>query len=197
MRGSLTHVVASHIVAGIIPAHAGLTLGFLKGNRTLRDHPRACGAHSSSRSSAFDFRDHPRACGAHLFHQVRPPSVTGSSPRMRGSRTSFAVKSSARGIIPAHAGLTHQRHGEEIWFWDHPRACGAHRASSTSTRSSGGSSPRMRGSLCAVEFSDRVAGIIPAHAGLTNLLKKCGWSGRDHPRACGAHSQRPSRKGRK
>ena len=50
---------------GIIPAHAGLT----------QERP------GSQRSA----RDHPRACGAHTAIQKMPSPSTGSSPRMRGS----------------------------------------------------------------------------------------------------------------
>ena len=86
MRGSLQKKKRPLLAAGIIPAHAGLTLGFFKGNRALRDHPRACGAH------------------VHALPLLK--FIQGSSPRMRGSLRGPLPYSTTCGIIPAHAGLT-------------------------------------------------------------------------------------------
>ena len=86
MRGSLGFQLGTESGGGIIPAHAGLTqLVGLRGI-VIGDHPRACGAHSGGvLSLALD---------------------TGSSPRMRGSRSKGLACHLAGGIIPAHAGLT-------------------------------------------------------------------------------------------
>ena len=48
MRGSLFGSLCKHILKGIIPAHAGLTLTKVARILDLRDHPRACGAHTVS-----------------------------------------------------------------------------------------------------------------------------------------------------
>ena len=53
---------------GIIPAHAGLTGDDIE--IRIRD------------------RDHPRACGAHTGKPMLNFNLSGSSPRMRGSRRS-------------------------------------------------------------------------------------------------------------
>ena len=86
MRGSLTVVVAAAYDEGIIPAHAGLTAARSGRPARLRDHPRACGAHSMAEKSA--------------------RLSWGSSPRMRGSPYGGSVVTPEGGIIPAHAGLT-------------------------------------------------------------------------------------------
>ena len=67
MRG--THLLRVSIGrnVGIIPAHAGNT------RATDVPHHRK--------------RDHPRACGEHVFCAVSFTVVSGSSPRMRGTRT--------------------------------------------------------------------------------------------------------------
>ena len=147
MRGSPCSSIALNTLAGIIPAHAGLT-------RT------AIAASSSA-------RDHPRACGAHFSHSVVAASTRGSSPRMRGSQKRLADGVEAAGIIPAHAGLTRINTSITPQRRDHPRACGAHRYCSPSARFVQGSSPRMRGSLRPTCHHSEVLGIIPAHAGLT------------------------------
>ena len=53
-----------------------------------------------------------------------------------------------------------------------------------------GSSPRVRGSLEHIFSIENHDGIIPAGAGLTAPTNLCGYSRRDHPRGCGAHSKR-------
>ena len=113
----------------------------------------------------------------------------GSSPRMRGSRRADCGNHQARGIIPAHAGLTHIFVSSHFILRDHPRACGAHLMAPRLSMRRLGSSPRMRGSH---ERSLRLRGlrrIIPAHAGLTALSLPAFRMLRDHPRACGAHFQ--------
>ena len=66
MRGSRLADAAHEGLAGIIPAHAGLTMLLT----VFKD----------------DKGDHPRACGAHLHLLTADTTAPGSSPRMRGSR---------------------------------------------------------------------------------------------------------------
>ena len=147
MRGSLIVDLLKDGTAGIIPAHAGLTL-------------LLCRQDESS-------RDHPRACGAHVYSIVRQYIDEGSSPRMRGSPINPNIGTVTHRIIPAHAGLTNPRCPRRTWHRDHPRACGAHRWQVLSLSRVRGSSPRMRGSLLIKVREILLVGIIPAHAGLT------------------------------
>ena len=48
MRGSLHRLLLAMLSAGIIPAHAGLTCSGCRHSSAPWDHPRACGAHSST-----------------------------------------------------------------------------------------------------------------------------------------------------
>ena len=86
MRGSHTAIVVVELLDGIIPAHAGLTVG--------------------TRRWLTFMGDHPRACGAHLEESFKIRGRQGSSPRMRGSPPVDVQQSLDVGIIPAHAGLT-------------------------------------------------------------------------------------------
>ena len=88
MRGSQMMMGAGGVKRGIIPAHAGLT-----------------SLSSSARSAS---GDHPRACGAHRSGAKTSSSLSGSSPRMRGSPRPVSSSWPLPGIIPAHAGLTHR-----------------------------------------------------------------------------------------
>ena len=167
MRGSRT-LSFQHIPRrGIIPAHAGLT-------------PTPC-------VNVLLRWDHPRACGAHYVLDGDEMSGTGSSPRMRGSRSEAEEARDVIGIIPAHAGLTPLAALRPFTLWDHPRACGAHRCAQDNVEKYMGSSPRMRGSPPIRYRRLRAQGIIPAHAGLTYGPRRFARLCRDHPRACGAH----------
>ena len=126
MRGSLSLSISSTSLFGIIPAHAGLTVALSRAVSILRDHPRACGAHTNL-AFLLEFS-------------------LGSSPRMRGSHLVEEGNLAQLGIIPAHAGLTVEERNRLLVVRDHPRACGAHCPRCQSGRPSTGSSPRMRGS---------------------------------------------------
>ena len=167
MRGSLLSAASCCSLAGIIPAHAGLT-------PQARPYP-----HSK--------RDHPRACGAHPYRNHGVLECQGSSPRMRGSLFTLVYDGTRTGIIPAHAGLTFHDLHVSCSSRDHPRACGAHMPFTQDILSAAGSSPRMRGSLFGSLCKHILKGIIPAHAGLTRKKKALKYGDRDHPRACGAH----------
>ena len=86
MRGSLVDLISKIAKAGIIPAHAGLTIHEeIGGKEYLGSSPRMRGSHGTSQNvwkddriipahagltprallSARFRRDHPRACGAH------------------------------------------------------------------------------------------------------------------------------------
>ena len=132
---------------GIIPAHAGNT-----------------GAPPTRTGGT---RDHPRACGEHRVPGAVQDSQQGSSPRMRGTHWCGRVALGGEGIIPAHAGNTSFGCNCTTSPGDHPRACGEHMMRYGTLTLSMGSSPRMRGTLSALDWASAAA-----------------W---DHPRACGEH----------
>ena len=190
MRGSLSELSKWRMVRRIIPAHAGLTPRRSRGRRRIGDHPRACGAHHVAHSFYLIWMgSSPRMRGS-LSVQLAGGIVAGSSPRMRGSPTKRRRSMRPMGIIPAHAGLTSNRHRPACWIWDHPRACGAHFSLACTRHRMVGSSPRMRGSPSRGCTREQFSGIIPAHAGLTVTATRLHASMRDHPRACGAHRRR-------
>ena len=89
--------------------------------------------------------DHPRGCGEHASQVAMPLTVTGSSPRMRGTPFEHSPGLLACRIIPADAGNTFIVDTHSWYRRDHPRGCGEHRNSRRNCASSQGSSPRMRG----------------------------------------------------
>ena len=142
-----------------------------------------------------------------------PGGLTGSSPRLRGTVSiRFRVMRDPRFIpapagnrilqlqvlvklrfIPAPAGNSH-----DVWrklraAAVHPRACGEQPTAETGTRTSLGSSPRLRGT--AYTFDSRHSSIrfIPAPAGNSRVPPGGGATSRLHPRACGEQPpRRPS-----
>ena len=127
MRGTLGFPVVFPCIFGIIPAYAGNT-----------DHG------TLYRVGA---KDHPRVCGEHHDLRMVPETVTGSSPRMRGTRAERDLAELQGGIIPAYAGNTPQPPCSRRRCRDHPRVCGEHVRSGEIPVPSAGSSPRMRGTL--------------------------------------------------
>ena len=147
MRGTPTCADYEIPWRGIIPAYAGNTQdsGILR--RFSRDHPRVCGEHTSRNSSR--------------------RRMTGSSPRMRGTRHRRSVRSLRAGIIPAYAGNTGWYVSRYAARRDHPRVCGEHEPLLLPKLRTLGSSPRMRGTPHPVGSGRPHPGIIPAYAGNT------------------------------
>ncbi len=125
MRGALGLEGAEGAAEGLIPAHAGSTLGHAVG-------PDSAGAH-------------PRACGEHAHQTIYETTIEGSSPRMRGAQPTSRSPFHARRLIPAHAGSTSPIGKPPVFQGAHPRACGEHTDRAKTLLAEEGSSPRMRG----------------------------------------------------
>ena len=134
------------------------------------------------------YGDHPRVCGEHNTGVYALSDCTGSSPRMRGTRTQNALSCDVWGIIPAYAGNTEDASLTLSIAEDHPRVCGEHRGDGAGRSGYEGSSPRMRGTHRLGLHRRNQQGIIPAYAGNTNVSYWSFASSRDHPRVCGEHS---------
>ena len=167
MRGTRRWAAPMFSFQGIIPAHAGNTWMVRVMMSAQRDHPRACGEHYNGQTKNF--------------------KVTGSSPRMRGTRQTVHRLRRPAGIIPAHAGNTSRPCMMPSLVQDHPRACGEHYRTGVVPFAVSGSSPRMRGTQHVCWYFCVIHGIIPAHAGNTGRQKYIDNLSRDHPRACGEH----------
>ena len=147
MRGTHNATFDMDCTMGIIPAYAGNTVSKPKILSLQWDHPRVCGEHSTSSNP--------------------PDVVSGSSPRMRGTRGILSRGSPSHGIIPAYAGNTSLPNVFAILTRDHPRVCGEHGVMSGVRVHTTGSSPRMRGTPLGGFDRMTLRGIIPAYAGNT------------------------------
>ena len=157
----------------IIPARAGQTA-------------RRC-------STAGPAPDHPRACGANARPTGHHDGLSGSSPRVRGKRCPAIRVVTRMRIIPARAGQTARSRCRCRTARDHPRACGANAGGSSRTRTTSGSSPRVRGKRSRSTRHCRCSWIIPARAGQTQETSGKNTGDADHPRACGANESSLSR----
>ena len=86
MRGKLGPRRRRSARPRLIPAHAGKTWLGCESAKTVGAHPRSCGENSTS--------------------DEKPARGMGSSPLMRGKRTTTSLRSMRWGLIPAHAGKT-------------------------------------------------------------------------------------------
>ena len=126
VRGTLLRDCGRDDRTGIIPACAGNTL---------------IGRGALPRSG-----DHPRVCGEHRVAVDIIQIALGSSPRVRGTQRSRALRRPrCRGIIPACAGNTTASTSASSGAWDHPRVCGEHDILVNRIGLMLGSSPRVRG----------------------------------------------------
>ena len=147
VRGRRLPTAPPHGGTGLIPACAGQTSPPKKACPAQRAHPRVCGA---------DFE----LAGVLL-------KSTGSSPRVRGRLGGVEVSHWLFRLIPACAGQTWFNGGPYGGHTAHPRVCGADRRLICSPRTSGGSSPRVRGRQRGEARQGRHHRLIPACAGQT------------------------------
>ena len=167
-RGTLRCCGCWLLVVRFIPAGAGNTgrIYFTGGYRAV--HPRGRGEHGSIRTST--------------------SSITGSSPRARGTREHPDKHIINHRFIPAGAGNTfvivemrllvggssprargtrRSATGFVSFFTVHPRGRGEHGWAAIRSSGRGGSSPRARGTLCTLPIASSALRFIPAGAGNT------------------------------
>ena len=135
---------------------------------------------------------HPRGCGEHQGRVLSGGLGIGSSPRVRGTRTTSEWIHDQPRFIPAGAGNTRFAPLLPSEATVHPRGCGEHRSIVTCGGSRRGSSPRVRGTLVSASQNSVDERFIPAGAGNTTLPMAVVGALPVHPRGCGEHVQRRS-----
>ena len=150
---------------GLIPAHAGKT---------------PTGARVASLCRA-----HPRSRGENRAGSRNPVMETGSSPLTRGKRDDDVGGRRQARLIPAHAGKTRSSARGDLSATAHPRSRGENRSRPLSTCMGIGSSPLTRGKLPDGHAAVGELGLIPAHAGKTQIYDLGYYRERAHPRSRG------------
>ena len=108
---------------------------------------------------------HPRACGERPQDWSPPSSVSGSSPRVRGTPPGLVAAVKRIRFIPARAGNAPRTGRRRQAYPVHPRACGERPQDWSPPSSVSGSSPRVRETLLTSWNSLAVGRFIPARAG--------------------------------
>ena len=111
--------------------------------------------------------------------------MTGSSPRMRGTRSLAALCRPARRFIPAYAGNATAAARRAGVGPVHPRVCGERFFVETADLLAVGSSPRMRGTPHHRPQQRHARRFIPAYAGNALSGSTNGFPSPVHPRVCG------------
>ena len=204
-RGKLPHRPQEVQAAGLIPAHAGKTGRGDGGGVGEGAHPRSRGenAHSRSRyandggsspltrgkplrsSTDRDKRAHPRSRGENLLFDNVGKDIPGSSPLTRGKQEGQVTTYTDPGLIPAHAGKTPAQRGYRWCSWAHPRSRGENAPNGIKNFADGGSSPLTRGKHRGAPSSSQSPGLIPAHAGKTEMAPLRQTRCTAHPRSRG------------
>ena len=162
------HAETSTIAHGSSPRLRGTHWCAKSAPSVTRFIPAPAGNTRLQRGSAPWPSVHPRACGEHSAGSIWKYPRSGSSPRLRGTPPLAVEHGVIRRFIPAPAGNTAQKPtspGSGVRFIPapagntgfthvggriaavHPRACGEHNRAGSSTSATGGSSPRLRGTL--------------------------------------------------
>ena len=115
--------------------------------------------------------------------------ANGSSPRVRGKRTSMCQGQASGRLIPACAGKTISFAGSCAPPRAHPRVCGENADELAHMSEGEGSSPRVRGKQEAIHGETAIYGLIPACAGKTSRGRPKRLERPAHPRVCGENFQ--------
>ena len=166
LRGHRRHKRQSNLIVGSIPALAGPPAG---GCARVRD----AGVY-------------PRACGATRVGHLKPMTLRGLSPRLRGHQIAERDRLACFGSIPALAGPPSSQTACRARRRVYPRACGATTVVRVSNAYQKGLSPRLRGHP--LESVRRVVWrrSIPALAGPPTHERQTIRRVGVYPRACGA-----------
>ena len=146
-RGTRLHDLVQLVGGRVIPACAG---------NTQRSH--------SAKSTT---TGHPRVRGEHIVAPQTRIEKDGSSPRARGTLRGRGQGRPYRRVIPACAGNTAAMQFRRPTKAGHPRVRGEHNTKPMPNASTGGSSPRARGTPAVAEINRHTDRVIPACAGNT------------------------------
>ena len=146
----------------------------------------ACAGNAGDRvPTAISTTVHPRVCGERYTTAVLSCFATGSSPRVRGTRQRSRREPRHVRFIPACAGNALfsglPGHGKTV----HPRVCGERASDAIYVGTSGGSSPRVRGTRKLRDGRSAGMRFIPACAGNASMLTSRRFVPAVHPRVCG------------
>ncbi len=128
---------------------------------------------------------HPHACGERRRWLDRVSGGVGSSPRMWGTASCLLAHLAKRRFIPTHVGNGPATENQRKKIAVHPHACGERFVISEVYALVPGSSPRMWGTVVAVQVAQRFRRFIPTHVGNGLAPLATTRTSPVHPHACG------------
>ena len=201
-RGKRPHVAWLVGEERLIPAHAGKTKRLDHCLSYFSTHPRSRGENANvgftaatragsspltrgKRRYQAGTTAHPRSRGENPSLTPRASASAGSSPLTRGKHSDETLSFHPARLIPAHAGKTVSRTSTVKRVRAHPRSRGENSALAISPGTNVGSSPLTRGKRDPPADRTNRRGLIPAHAGKTDLRpsRSAPWAA--HPRSRG------------
>ena len=174
-RGKLAVTLTDLPPWGLIPTHAGKTPPANMPRRASWAHPHSRGENTS--------------------HSGWWGLISGSSPLTRGKPGLLPDGDRRRGLIPTHAGKTLSRLRRPGLPAAHPHSRGENVISPFAIASLKGSSPLTRGKLDKVRGHQGHGGLIPTHAGKTEVAATFAANHRAHPHSRGENAPARRRKG--
>ena len=133
----------------------------------------ACAGETETASGAVTMtRVHPRVCGGNLLAFFDGVPGDGTSPHVRGKPRISLLLDLAGGYIPACAGETRPRRGDQSMRRVHPRMCGGNHSKRASHQGREGTSPHVRGKPRGSDEPRGLRGHIPACAGETQAQQR-------------------------
>ncbi len=145
------------------------------------------GTLSVARAHYYFRRFIPACAGNTLLVNRYDATISGSSPRVRGTHFRAHVGYLFARFIPACAGNTYYVKSVNTISPVHPRVCGEHSVHFVWTAATRGSSPRVRGTPGQTATGSDRTGFIPACAGNTLRRWRKATPVPVHPRVCGEH----------
>ena len=150
---------------GSSPRVRGTLLLYHGCSRRDRFIPACAGNASHSLTPLHSSSVHPRVCGERSKSNRFTALGLGSSPRVRGTRLYGKLYYQNNRFIPACAGNANLSRGSYDRMAVHPRVCGERCWRLRRTLTTGGSSPRVRGTLFKAFERAAEKRFIPACAG--------------------------------
>ena len=128
---------------------------------------------------------HPRVCGERSRYDRNATTLTGSSPRVRGTHSPRCRDAPHRRFIPACAGNAAFGGPNIAAVAVHPRVCGERTSPIIGSFLPSGSSPRVRGTQAVRRHPGPARRFIPACAGNAESEYHRPCPVPVHPRVCG------------